>query len=83
LKTLGAKKYVVVHFAAIRQRAATATLMSAKIVQRLCVDIGQSCVPSSLKLPKMGCCAQVSQCGSVGISLSFQSLGETVNVWSA
>jgi hypothetical protein len=57
--------------------------MSAKIVQHPCVNIGQSCVPLSLKLPKMGCCAQVSQRGPVGIFLSFQGLGETVNVWSA
>jgi hypothetical protein len=65
VKTLRAKKHMVVHFAAIREGTTTTSQMSAKIVQCLRVDVGKSCVPSSLKLPKMGCCAQVSQCGPV------------------
>jgi hypothetical protein len=83
VKELHPKLRVVAGPSAVRLRAAAPRQVAAKILQRRCVNIGQSSAFALHKTAKVSCGAEVPNGGRVGIPSVLQCFREPIDMRSA
>jgi hypothetical protein len=83
VKPLGSKPYVVISPSSLRERAPAPWQMAAERLERTPVNCGQGAMTSVKKMPDVRRRPQLSHRAGVRVSIAFESVSKSINVWSA